>query len=93
MTQSPNKTDEHPATSPHKLSASQAEVLTLLAEEHRRLFQRAGQWLIRERGYVIGIPASNAELQELHQLGYIEAGHITDAGRHALVSWNHNPNS
>jgi len=84
MTQSPNNTDGHLASSPHKLSASQAEVLRLLAEENRRLFQRAGQWLIREPGYVIGIPASNAELQELHDLGYIKAGHITDAGRQAL---------
>jgi hypothetical protein len=70
-----------------QLSDTQAEVLRLLAEKNRRLFQRAEQWLIREPGYVIGTGVSDAEIQELQELGYIETGHITDTGRQALESW------
>jgi hypothetical protein len=92
MTNNTNGSEENPAMLP-KLSRSQADTLKMLTEG-RRLFQRGGQWLLREPGYVIAITANNAEVQELHDLGYIEMGHITDAGRNALESWlSANPNS
>lgn len=92
MTNTTNQSEENAATLSPKLSRSQAETLRMLTEG-RRLFRRGEQWLLREPSYVIAVPADNAELQELHELGYIETGHITDAGRKALESWvSVNPN-